>query len=52
MKSDADNLDCDQVNEEALGLEVSDEALEAAADATKLALPTLFHSSYCFGCSE
>jgi hypothetical protein len=54
MNSHADDpdSDCDQANEEALRRELSDEALEAASDATKLALPTLFHSTYCFGCPE
>lgn len=51
MNSNLD-CDCDQASEEAFGREVSDEALEAASDATQLRLPTLFHSSYCFGCSE
>jgi hypothetical protein len=33
-----------------LGQRVSDEALEAAAGAPVLAVPTVFHVTYCFGC--
>ncbi|MGH7247776.1 MAG: hypothetical protein ACREH9_06695 [Pseudomonadota bacterium] len=52
MNSRAKNrdTDCDKTDEETLGFEISDEALEAASDASVRALPTLLHSSYCFSC--
>ena len=44
------NLDHDQTEEEARTCEVSDDALEAASGAPARGNPTLFQTTYCFGC--
>jgi hypothetical protein len=41
--------DC-RADEELLGREISDEALEALSAAPTLGIPTLHHVTYCFGC--
>ena len=43
------NEDLKQTDEEILGDEVSDEALEAASVALR-GLPTLMHNTYCYAC--
>ena len=40
----------DKINEEILELDLSDEALEAAAQTDMHGVPTLFHLTYCFSC--
>ena len=44
------DLDYQQTEEETLTYEVSDDALEAASGTPDRGAPTLFHSTYCFGC--
>jgi len=44
------NLDHDQTEEEARNCEVSDDTLEAASGASARGNPTLFQTTYCFGC--
>ena len=44
------NLDHDQTEQEAGTCEVSDDALEAASAASARGNPTLFQTTYCFGC--
>jgi hypothetical protein len=50
MNTSDNSRKLDQTHEQLLELELSDEALEAAAEADIRGLPTLFHSSYCFSC--
>jgi hypothetical protein len=45
-----DNRELDRTDEQILELELSDETLEAAAEANMHGLPTLFHATYCFSC--
>ncbi len=44
------DLDYQQTEQESLTCEVSDDALEAASGMSGRGVPTLFHSTYCFGC--
>jgi len=44
------NLNHHQTEEEARTCEVSDDALEAASGASARGNPTLFQTTYCFGC--
>ncbi len=46
----SNNLDHDQTEEEARTCEVSDDTLEAASGTSARWAPTLFHTTYCFGC--
>jgi len=51
MNNDTNNnLGHDQTEEEARNCEVSDDALEAASGASARGNPTLFQTTYCFGC--
>ena len=51
MNNDStNNLDHDQTDEEAPTREVSDDALEAASGTSARWAPTLFQTTYCFGC--
>ncbi len=46
------DFDYKQTEEETRTWEVSDDALEAASDELGRGVPTLFHSTYCFGCPD
>ncbi len=50
MNHNANDLDRQQTEEEALTWEVADDALEAASGTPARGTPTLFHNTYCFGC--